>query len=589
MTLVPLSFWYMKHSIGNTFKRHKIMFIFLVLFVVGLIVLSNIANEKEKQKAQEAAESGITEEKKYDVIPEYATLDKLYDTEDGQFIGDANGKVHEMGPIIIEGVVFMIVILVVGISFATGAKSGANFFSMADVNFLFPSPHKPQSVLAFKMIAQVGMALLGSLFLLYQYPNLVGNGLFTPVAFIACFFAYVGLSIMNNVISLASYLLFYNHPKIRPMVSKIVLVIGALPILIFLFLAFVLKIGLYKSLTLVCTSIGTRLIPFIGWMKTCFTMLIREEYLLALAFFAVSVIFCVLLLKWIFSKEVDFYEDSLDFAMVQQQTLERMKDKKKGLTNTSLRSKESIEKKSNKIRNKMISFDRAPGAKAFFKKNLGNRMRQSRLKGLLAGSFLFNLLTSGILFYTYWKVLSQMKEETEGIPEQFYQVFVLVVALVFAFILYFRARTNPLQLDMNVNFIYMVPETMSSILLWSYAEYILEGLVDLLPVAVLLYLVSDLNIGLALLFFVLLLIYYVYTSLCGFALNCIFRVYIAKLMMQILSFILAGAPLFILYQLRGKMSLSKIYLFAGFTIWMLLALSIVFFIVCAKLLRRGKQ
>ena len=137
MTLVPLSFWYMKHSIGNTFKRHKIMFIFLVLFVVGLIVLSNIANEKEKQKAQEASESGVVDEKKYDVIPEFATLDKLYDTEDGLFIGDANGKVHEMGPIIIEGVVFMIVILVVGISFATGAKSGANFFSMADVNFLY--------------------------------------------------------------------------------------------------------------------------------------------------------------------------------------------------------------------------------------------------------------------------------------------------------------------------------------------------------------------------------------------------------------------------------------------------------------------
>ena len=586
MTLVPLSFWYMKRSFCNSFKRHKVMFIVLVLFVVGLIVLSNIANEKQRQEAEEAAaESGITEEEKYDVIPEYATLDKLYDTKEGLFIGGSDGKAYKIAPVIIEGAVFMIVILVVGISFATGAKSGASFFSMADVNFLFPSPHKPQAVLAFKMIAQVGVALLGSFFLLYQYPNLVGDGMFTPLAFIVCFFVYVGLAIMNNVISLASYLLFYNHPKIRPMVSKIVLIVGALPIVIFLLLAFVFKIGIYKSLTLVCTSIGTRVIPYIGWMKTCFTMVIREDFLLALAFFAATVIFCVLLLKWIFSKEVDFYEDSLDFAMVQQQTLERMKDKKKGVTNTSLRSKESIEKKSDKIRNKMISFDRSPGAKAFFKKNLGNRMRQSRLKGLLAGSFMFNLITAGILYYTYTKTVGQ----AEDIPKGFEAIFVLVVALVFAFILYFRARTNPLQLDMNVNFIYMVPETMTSILLWSYAEYILEGLVDLLPVAVVLYLVSGNNIGLAAVFFVMLLIYYVYTSLCGFALNCIFRVYIAKLMMQILSLILAGAPLFILYLLRKNMSLSKLYLFAGFTIWFLLALSIVFFIVCAKLLRRGKQ
>ena len=186
MTLVPLSFWYMKRSFCNSFKRHKVMFIVLVLFVVGLIVLSNIANEKQRQEAEEAAQAtamtGDPDEKKYDVIPEYATQDEFYDTKEGSFIGGSDGKAYKMTPVIIEGVVFMIVILVVGLSFATGAKSGANFFSMADVNFLFPSPHKPQAVLAFKMIAQVGVALLGSFFLLYQYPNLVGDGMFTPLA-----------------------------------------------------------------------------------------------------------------------------------------------------------------------------------------------------------------------------------------------------------------------------------------------------------------------------------------------------------------------------------------------------------------------
>lgn len=582
MQMIQLALWYMKRTFLNSFKRHKIMFICIILLFVGFIVFGNYVSKKEAEEQTEITES---DQKKYDVIPEYAEANKIYKTEDGWFIGDDFGQVHSVAPIVIEAVCFMIVILVVGLSFATGAKSGANFFSMADVNFLFPSPHKPQAVLSFKMVAQVGMALLGTAFLLYQYPNLVREGMLSPLSFVLCFFAYFALAIMNNFVSLASYLLFYDHPKIRPMVSKIVLVIGALPILIFLFLTFVLKIGLYKSLTLIGTSIGSRLIPFVGWMKTCFSSIIQGEYLWALLFFMLSVLFCILLVKWIFSREVDFYEDSLDFAMVQQQTLERMKDKKKGLTNSSLRSKESIEKKANKIRDKHISFDRSPGAKAFFTKNIRNRMRQSRLKGLLAGSLIFNLITAGIIYYTWQKPRAEIDAAEIG---KYDMIIFLLAILVFAIILFFRSRSNPLQLDMNVNFIYMIPESMPSILLWSYAAYIIEGLVDLSPIPVLLYLISG-NVGLSLLCFLMMLVYYVYTSLCGFALNCIFRVYIAKLLLQILSFLLAGAPLYLIYRLRSNLIKSDVYTVVGFTIWLLLAMSVVFFIVCAKLLRRGKQ
>ena len=73
-------------------------------------------------------------------------------------------------------------------------------------------------------------------------------------------------------------------------------------------------------------------------------MIIKGEYLWALLFFAITVVFCLLLLKWIFSRDVDFYEDSLDFAMVREETFARIKDRKKGMANASYKSKESIEK-----------------------------------------------------------------------------------------------------------------------------------------------------------------------------------------------------------------------------------------------------
>jgi len=584
MTLLPLSWWYMKRSFINSFKRHKVMFLVIFLFFAGLVGITNWVAHTQAEKTNQQI-SAEEREKQWDKIPEYAEKDHLYNTKEGYFLGGEDGVAHEMKPIIIEGVAFMLVILVVGISFANGAKSGANFFSMADVNFLFPSPHKPQAVLGFKMIAQVGMTLMGSLFLLYQYPNLVSDGLFSPLAFVLCFVVYVALGIMNNFVSLTAYLLFYNHPNLRQWVSKICLLVGALPILIFLFLGFVLKIGLYKSFALVCTSIGSRCIPYIGWMKSCFSMLIQGEYLWALFFFAITVLFAAILLKWIFSRNVDFYEDSLDFAMVQQQTLERMQDRQKGMTNATFGNQEKIEKKSNRIRNKTISFDRYPGASAFFKKNIANRMRQSRLKGLFAGSLIFNLFIAGLLYYMYRKPLASVPPTERA---RYDLVFSLIIVLVFALVLFFRSRTNPLQLDMNVNFIYMIPQPMSAILLWSYAAYMIEGIVDMLPIAVVLYLVSG-NIPLTLLLYAMMLCYYLYISLCGVALNSLFRVYIAKLLMQILSFILAGAPLALVYLLRDQLADEDIYMAAGFTSWLLLALSVVFFFVCTKLLRRGKE
>ena len=53
---------------------------------------------------------------------------------------------------IVEMVTGGVVILITLVSLAGGDKSGSKIFTMADVNFLFPSPKKPQSVLMFRVV-----------------------------------------------------------------------------------------------------------------------------------------------------------------------------------------------------------------------------------------------------------------------------------------------------------------------------------------------------------------------------------------------------------------------------------------------------
>ena len=73
-------------------------------------------------------------------------------------------------------------LMVLGISYflfamgwSKGCKQGTSFFKMADVNLLFTSPLRPQNILAFGLINQMGSVLLSTIFLLYQIPNLVNQ------------------------------------------------------------------------------------------------------------------------------------------------------------------------------------------------------------------------------------------------------------------------------------------------------------------------------------------------------------------------------------------------------------------------------
>ena len=70
------------------------------------------------------------------------------------------------------------VILLLFVMSALGAdKSGGQIFLPADVNLLFPSPMRPQTVLLFRFLTQMGVSAAASVYLLFQIPNLMRTGL----------------------------------------------------------------------------------------------------------------------------------------------------------------------------------------------------------------------------------------------------------------------------------------------------------------------------------------------------------------------------------------------------------------------------
>ncbi|MDO4520602.1 MAG: putative ABC exporter domain-containing protein, partial [Erysipelotrichaceae bacterium] len=108
---------------------------------------------------------------------------------------------------ITEMAVAGIVLGIFAYSVISAQSQAGKIFLPADVNLLFASPMKPQSVLMFRLGTQLGMAVVGSIYLLFQIPNLVLNvGVSLPAA-LALIAAWCLTLMSGKLLQLLTYLL----------------------------------------------------------------------------------------------------------------------------------------------------------------------------------------------------------------------------------------------------------------------------------------------------------------------------------------------------------------------------------------------
>lgn len=72
-------------------------------------------------------------------------------------------------PAELSALILGLYIVIFLLSSLNGFSSGASFYSMSDVQFLFPSPISPRRILLYGMVKQMGTSLVIGFFLLFQY------------------------------------------------------------------------------------------------------------------------------------------------------------------------------------------------------------------------------------------------------------------------------------------------------------------------------------------------------------------------------------------------------------------------------------
>lgn len=435
--------YYALHSVFNQirklFKTWVLVLILVCALFGGLIgfgaaTLEEAAEENTVEPAEEEPEEVI------DFEPEISIRDE---------IGLSGIELTELA---VAGVILIVFAYNV---FSAESQAG-KIFLPADVNLLFASPMKPQSVLMFRLGTQLGMAVVGSIYLLFQIPNLVLNvGVSLPAA-LSLIGGWCLTMMSGKLLQLLTYLLSSKNRFFKENVHRFLYVLIALLGAGFWLYSMRFEGSLVQAAYSFFCAKWTQWIPFWGWIRGLCASAMEGHVLMTLLFLALLVIGGIAVMEMIWRMDVDFYEDAM---MKSQEVAELME----------ARTEKAAFMKRKKDRSEKIErdgFHYGSGANVYFFRTLYNRFRFAHLKYFTKTSEFY--LAAGILTAAFLRFVV----ETENL---------IPLAAVFAVMVFFRALNNPLSEDTRLDYFRLIPEKTWKKLFWSMLAGSTNCLLDLLP------------------------------------------------------------------------------------------------------------
>ena len=341
-------------------------------------------------------------------------------------------------------------------------KNGSRIFLPADVNLLFASPMKPQSVLLFRLMTQLGTSILASVYLLFQLPNLVlGLGLSIWVA-LAMIAVWCLTLVMSKLVQILLYTVCSTHVKLKKHLRN-----GIYAFLLVLAGAYLMYWkasgdSYLAAATDFFNGPVSRFIPLWGWLKG-FCMFAIEGNVAGLLMSLAAIILGGILLTYIiWHVKADFYEDAMAKSEETAELLAAAQSEKAGVT--VIRRKKD---RSDKLRRD--GMQHGSGANVFFYKAMYNRFRFAHLS-------IFTKTSETYLFAAVAvSVLCRFVIQAEGL---------IPVMLTLGVLTFFRAMGNPLEQDTQMDHFLLIPENTWHKLFWSLMGGTANCFLDLLPAVI---------------------------------------------------------------------------------------------------------
>lgn len=342
-----------------------------------------------------------------------------------------------------------------------GLKSGATFFKMSDVNYVFSAPISPRSVLAYGMVKQMGTSILMIVFLLL-YSGMLSD-LFGLAAWQTAVLV-VGIAVLLFVIQLLTLLIYgsvggdSHRIEIAKRVVYVILGIAALYILFY----FLSNGSNAEAFTAAVSSPYLFCIPAFGWMQGLAFGIIQGNIILTIAFSVLNVVMLVGLLLLFLYSNPDYYEDVLQSTETTFETHKAMREGR--IFGNQNRTPKNI-----KVTDTGIG--RGWGANTFFYKHVRQNKRVSRIPFL--GTSTWVMAAVNIMMAVIFQRIGGRSEDVMA-PG----VILAICAVTSSYILFFFNMQGDWAQELMKPYIYLVPEKPFQKLVWASLSTLIKPAID---------------------------------------------------------------------------------------------------------------
>lgn len=361
-----------------------------------------------------------------------------------------------MGFEIFVGIFLAVLLLMFLFTLYSGTKKLDSHFTMSDVNFIFTSPIKPQTVLLYGVIKKIALELLTSMYILYQIPNALGNFNVPAANQIFLIIAVIIFQLVfSNILKLFIFALNTKYKKLGEIIRAAVKTVLVLIVLgaVFVVVKGDIMDSLERILKVVTYSSWVGNIPVIGWMREITVLVIKGLNISAFLYLALFLLLSALMLYITYILKLDYYEDMLSSAEVLT-----------AAKNTKMTKETAVRGSNNAlfkpIRKKGLKLDNIYGAKVLFFKHLNEYVKRS---------FVFFINTYSLILLAASIVLGIF---AKGID-------IKIIFLASCGLLFFSAgMSSKIYTEIYHYFIFLLPDTPQRKLFYGIASSLVKAVTD---------------------------------------------------------------------------------------------------------------
>jgi len=360
-----------------------------------------------------------------------------------------SGGVRTSSPQLFRGIIMLAFAFFYYTSLKLGIEKGSSYFRMADVNLAFTSPLRPNQILLYGFIRQLGGTTLFIFLALCQIPNLKNNFAFQPHGVPMLLLSVVAYTMSYPILSMVIYS-WTSVKKERKRIAKRVFDAAAIAVALLFLLDLIRTRNFAESLGNVFGSPVARYFPVIGWTGSIASSAVAGFDMPFYVGTAGMLVLIIGLSILIYRMKLDYYEDVLEATEYMEQVI---KAKREGRNITfNLRTRKNVRG----------GFS-GEGAKALFAKNMLEIRKTSM--------FLFfdRMSVSVILFSIVFKLI--MPSGTESIS------MLLILGMSSYLLLLFQVQGR-WAAEADKHFIYLVPASAYEKLFFATLSDHIKNLLD---------------------------------------------------------------------------------------------------------------